>query len=321
VVVERENSNLEPLLVIVGPTASGKSRLAVEVAESISGEIVSADAFAVYRGLDIGTDKPDSEARSRVRHHLVDVADATQRFSAGAFAETASQAIDDIRSRGFTPIVAGGTHFYIRALILGLFPSPPHDPEIRARLEAAWEENPTQLFTSLQRVDPDAAARIGPQDRQRILRAFEVYEVTSVPLSEHWNHHRQAPRYRCLLAAPERTREELYARIDARVDSMFESGLEEEINQLLVLGVPRDAHALMAIGYRQVVEMLEGRWDRSTAITQTKQASRKLAKRQLSWIRSLREGTVNWVPPAEYGGTETLTAKWRHHMGGSGNNE
>jgi tRNA dimethylallyltransferase len=289
----------------------------VEVAERVSGEIVSADAFAVYRGLDIGTDKPDLVARRRVRHHLLDVADPRQRFSAGEFAEAATEAIRDIRSRGKTPIVAGGTLFYVRALVMGLFPSPAHDPDVRSRLSAAWQEDPNVLLDTLRRVDPEASEKIGAHDRQRIIRALEVYEITSTPISEHWRRHRQAPRYRCLLSAPNRLRQDLYARIDARVVSMFASGLKEEVNQLLVSGVPRDAHALKAIGYRQVVEMLEGRWDRGTAIAQSQQASRKLAKRQLTWLRSLREGTLHWVPPEEQGGTETIIALWRLHIGGS----
>jgi tRNA dimethylallyltransferase len=317
VIVACEDSNLDPLLVIIGPTASGKSRLALDVAEEISGEIISADAFAVYKGLDIGTDKPDADARQRIRHHLVDVADPRNRYSAGAFAQAASEAIQDIRSRGRTPIVAGGTHFYVRALIMGLFPSPPHDPEVRASLEDAWNSCPAALYADLCRTDPEAAARIGPNDRQRILRAMEVFRLTSVPISVHWRHHGQAPRYRSLLAAPAHEREALYARINRRVDSMFASGLEEEISKLLVSGIPRDAHAFKAIGYKQVVRMLDGQWDRAAAIDQTKQASRKLAKRQLTWLRSLSEGSLQWVPAPMHGGASTIISSWHRHIGGS----
>ena len=306
-----------PLLVIAGPTASGKSELALEVAEHLGGEIVSADAFAVYRGLDIGTDKPDLEARRRVRHHLVDVADPRERFSAGHFAAAAAAAIEAIRGRGAVPVVAGGTHFYIRALVQGLFPSPPHDPELRARLTASWDADPGSLAARLGAVDPIAAAKIGPHDRQRILRALEVWELTGVPISEHWEHHRQEARFRALIAAPRRDRRDLYARIHLRVDSMFRSGLEEEVTRILASGIPPNAHALKAIGYAQVARMLAGRWDRATAIEQTKQASRKLAKRQLTWLRSLREGTLEWVEPVEQGGAATVVARWTHHIGES----
>ncbi len=307
--------DLQPLLVIVGPTASGKTRLAVETAEALSGEIISADAFAVYRGMDIGTDKPDLETRSRVRHHVVDVADPDQRFSAGDFVTAATAAIDDIRSRGAVPIVSGGTHFYVRALLLGLFQSPPHDPELRANLEADWNDDPVAVFSELESLDPVTAHKVGARDRQRILRALEVYRLTGTPISEHWNRDRQSPRFRPLMAAPRRSRKELYARIDGRVDYMFSSGLEEEVRRILALGVPREAHALKAIGYRQVVAMLGGQHDRLTAIEHTKRASRQFAKRQLTWLRSAREGALHWVGGAEDGGTEAVISQWTQHVG------
>lgn len=305
--------NLPKILVIAGATASGKSRLAVEVAEALAGEIVSADAFAVYRGMDIGTDKPSLETRRRVRHHMVDVADPRERFSAGDFVEGASAAIEDIRRRGRVPIVAGGTHFYVRALLLGLFPSPPHDPAVRSELERAWGEDPASVAAALAAGDPVAAARIGPRDRQRILRALEVLRITGMPISEHWNRHREDPRFTPLMVAPKRSREELYAKIEARVDVMFSSGLEEEVDRILASGTPRNAHALKAIGYRQVVAAIDGRMDRRTAIEQTKQASRNFAKRQLTWLRTLREGSLHWVDPAEQGGTEAVIARWTRH--------
>lgn len=307
------DSSPPPLLVVLGPTASGKSRLGVEIAERVGGEIVSADAFAVYRGLDIGTDKPDPATRARVRHHLVDVANPRQRFSAGDFAAIAEAAIADIRRRDRVPVVVGGTHFYLRALLLGLFPSPPHDAALRGRLEAAWVDDPDAVRRRLVGVDPEAAARIAPGDRQRILRAIEVYELTGVPLSEHWHRQHRVLRYRALLAAPLRPRPDLYARIDARVDMMFASGLVEEVERILAAGVPPDAHSLKAIGYRQVVALLEGRCDRAAAVADTRTASRRLAKRQLIWLRQLEEGPVHWLPPPEEGGAESLLALWEEH--------
>jgi len=306
--------DLQPLLVIVGPTASGKTRLAVETAEALSAEIVSADAFAVYRKMDIGTDKPDQETRSRVRHHVIDVADPDERFSAGDFVAAASTAIEDIRSRGAVPIISGGTHFYVRALLLGLFPSPPHDPELRASLEAEWDDDPAAVITKLESVDPAALQKIGPRDRQRILRALEVYKLTGTPISEHWDRDRQSPRFRPMMAAPQHSREDLYARIEVRVDNMFSSGLEEEVRRILASGVPRDAHALKAIGYRQVVAMFDGEHDRITAIEHTKRATRQFAKRQLTWLRSLREGTLHWVGGAEQGGAEAVISRWTQHV-------
>jgi tRNA dimethylallyltransferase len=304
-----------PLLVIAGPTGSGKSELAIEVAEAVGGEIVSADAFAVYRGLDIGTDKPSAEARRRVRHHLIDIADPRERFSAGHFAAAASSSIDDIRARGRVPLVAGGAHFYIRALLLGLFESPPRDTALRARLAAEWDADPAAAAARLHTVDPAAAARIAAGDRQRVLRALEVWELTGMPISEHWRRHHSPPRYRALLAAPQRERRDLYARIDLRVDDMFSRGLEEEVGKILASGVPAGSHALKAIGYAQVVRWLAGQGDRSTAIELTKQASRRLAKRQLTWLRSLREGVLDWVPPAEQGGAAVVVANWMASTG------
>ena len=299
------------LLVVVGPTGSGKSRLALEAAERLGGEIVSADAFAVYRGMDIGTDKPDAASRARVPHHLIDVADPRERFSAGEFLRAADEAIAGITARGRVPVVVGGTHFYVRALLLGLFPSPPVDPAVRARLEREWEENPRHLVAKLREVDPEAAGRIPPADRQRILRALEVHESTGIPLTEHWRRQRRKPRYPAVLVAPERDRAELYARIEARVERMFRSGLVEEVRSLLASGVPAGSHAMKAIGYREVVEYLSGRTELEEAIRRTAIATRHLAKRQITWLRHMEEGPVQPVPPAEDGGANHLEALWR----------
>jgi len=307
-----------PLLVIAGPTGSGKSRLALEVAEAFDGEIVSADAFAVYRGLDIGTDKPPPDWRRRVPHHLIDVADPVERFSAGRFAEEAIAAIQSIRSRRKLPIVAGGTHFYIRALVLGLFPEPPHDPLVRSRLEEEWSQDSSAVFARLHDVDPVSAERIGPRDRQRILRALEVFEAGAKPLSRYWEDHERHPRFRALLAVPDRERPDLYARIDCRVETMFSSGFEAEVRGLMAAGVPRTAHAFKAIGYREILGHLDGRWDLEQAERRTKIASRHLAKRQLTWLRHSVEGNVVWVPPPENGGASTIAARWRHHLLGEG---
>ena len=306
-------TTLPPLLVIMGPTASGKTSLGLEVAEALGGEIVSADAFAVYRGLDIGTDKPSPEARRRVRHHLVDVADPRERFSAGAFADLASDAIDEITRHGLMAVLVGGTHFYIRALLEGLFPAPPRDATIGARLAEEWRREPSVLFRRLEEIDDEAARRIGPSDRQRIIRALEVYELTGEALTSHWRRHEAPVNFSPLLVAPKRSRSELYARIDARVERLFESGLVEEVERILASSVPVDAHALRAICYRQVVEFLQGSCDLEAAIEDTKRASRKFAKRQLTWLRSLREGTLHWVPPVEDGGAAAVTRLWEMH--------
>ncbi len=307
---------LPPLLVIAGPTASGKSRLALEVAEALDGEIVSADAFAIYRGMDIGTDKPSVEDRRRVPHHLIDIADPRETFSAGAFAGAARAAIAEIEGRGRTAIVAGGTHFWIRALTVGLFPAPPRDPEVGARLAALWEADPEAVFRRLGEVDPDAAGRIGARDRQRILRALEVFELTGEPLTSHWRRQRTNPPFNPLYVAPNLDRHELYDKISARAYLLFSTGLVKEVEGILASGVPHDAHALKAIGYREVVEMLRGQCDLETAIERTIQSSRNFAKRQLTWLRRLRDGTVHWVAPAGEGGASAVIGLWQQHTEG-----
>jgi tRNA dimethylallyltransferase len=310
------NPRLPPLLVIAGPTASGKSQLAMETAGALDGEIVSADAFAIYRGMDIGTDKPSVADRQRVPHHLIDIADPSETFSAGAFAAAAKSAIAQIQGRGKTPVVAGGTHFWIRALVVGLFPSPPRDREVGDRLAAQWEAEPEEVFRRLEEIDPDAAVRIGARDRQRILRALEVFELTGEPLTSHWRRHKASARFDPLYVAPNLDRHELYDKIGARANRLFSSGLVEEVERILASGVPHDAHALKAIGYREVVEMLRGQCDLATAIENTIRASRNFAKRQLTWLRRLRDGTVHWVAPAGQGGASAVIGLWQQHTEG-----
>jgi len=310
-------AHAHPLLLIVGPTASGKSALGLEVAERLGGEIVSADAFAVYRGMDIGTDTPSREARARIPHHMLDVADPTDRMTAGDFARGAVAAISDIRRRGRVPIVVGGTNFWIRALLVGLFPAPPGDPAVRARLVREWVESPEATVARLRAVDPTSADRIGARDRHRVLRALEVFELTGQPLSAHLAAHRPRLRYRPLLHAPDRDRSDLCARIDLRVDSMFDAGFVAEVERLLEQAVPPDTHALKAIGYREVVAFLSGHHGLDQAIDSTKRSSRAYAKRQLTWLRTMREARVDWVPPAERSGAEVIIRAWARHIEGT----
>jgi tRNA dimethylallyltransferase len=179
-----------------------------------------------------------------------------------------------------------------------------------------WDRDPDSIFQRLEEVDPEAASRINRRDRQRVLRALEVFEQTGETMTSHWQQHQPHAKYRALMVAPRRSRQDLYARIDARADKLFASGLVEEVRRILASGVPVDAHALKAIGYRQVVELLESECDIETAIENTKQSSRKFAKRQLTWLRGLLEEDLHWVPPVEKGGVPAVTTLWDQHTGG-----
>ncbi len=283
------------MLVVAGPTAAGKTWLGAHLALRLGGEVISADAFAVYRGMDIGTAKPEPELRALVPHHLLDLVPPTQRYSAGQFLRDASEVIAEVSSRGRLPVVVGGTLFYVRALLYGLFPEPPKDWTLRAELEAAWERDPEALRRELAQRDPVLAARLSPNDRQRILRALEVCRLTGRPMSELWAAHpAHKPRYRFCLLALSPPREALRARIATRVETMFQRGLVAETRELLQSGVAPGAHALKAIGYREAVRVVLGEWSEAEAVTATIVATRQLAKRQLSWLRG--EHGVRWLP-------------------------
>ena len=285
---------MTPLVVLVGPTAAGKTALAVALAERLGGEVISADAFAVYRGLDIGTAKPGPAERRRVPHHLIDVADPRERYSAGMFVRDADAAIAAILARGRRAVVVGGTMFYVRALLRGLFPEPPKDEALRRALEEEWRRDPAAVRARLAALDPEAAARVAPTDRQRILRAVEVATAAGRPMTELWREHplpaRRHPA-RLLGIAPPRS--DLHARIAARVEGMFARGLLDEVRGLLVSGVPRGAHALKAIGYRECCRALDGEWTAEQARERTAAATRQLAKRQLTWLRGA--AGIEWL--------------------------
>lgn len=307
-------TDLTPLLVIAGPTASGKSSLALAVAEVLDGELISADAFAVYRGMDIGTDKPSREAREKRPHYLIDILNPDELYSAGDFARRAEQLIEEIQARGRLPIVVGGTHFYIKALIEGLCPTPERNDTIRKELEQAWLEDPTGLFERLLTVDPVSAQRTGPGDRQRILRALEVFQSSGYPLSDYWKNQDHQPRYNLLYLAVHRERDELYARINTRVDAMFTRGFVAEVQALLKGGIDPKAHALKAIGYREIVETLsQGNGISDEIIGTIKRSSRHFAKRQLTWLRRQQGKGLRWVRPLEFGGLEEVVQLWKSH--------
>lgn len=281
---------------IVGPTASGKSSLALAVARRLPVEIVSVDSQAVYRGLDLGTAKPTAAERAEVPHHLIDVADPAEEFSAARFVEEAESAIAGIRGRGRIPLLVGGTGLYLRSLLRGIFEAPPKDEALRRELEErARTEGPEALHRELAAVDSETAARLPPADVLRVVRALEVHRLTGRPLSwHHRQHEAQPPRHRGLVLALEPTpREELYRRVDERAVQMFREGLAAEAEALARDPAVR-AKLERIMGYREALALAEGRMSEAEAIAATQQEQRRFAKRQLTWFRAMPE--VEWLP-------------------------
>jgi tRNA dimethylallyltransferase len=283
-----------PGIAILGPTASGKTQLAVALALQFQGEIVSCDALQVYRHMDIGTAKIPISQRQGIRHHLLDIREPGQDFSSGDYQRLAREAVREIHARGHLPFVVGGTGFYLRALIDGLFDGPARSEDLRARMrKIIARKGPRCLHRALRRMDALSAARIADTDAERIIRACEVYLLSGKPMS--WWH--QQPRdsflgFRWLKIGIDMPREQLYQRIDRRVEEMFQNGLLEEV-QFLMTKHSQTSHAFKAIGYRQAMEFLDGRFTREQAVEETQKESRHYAKRQLTWFRSDPE--ITWL--------------------------
>jgi tRNA dimethylallyltransferase len=284
------------LVVIVGPTGAGKTRLALALAERTGGEVVSADSQQVYIGMDIGTGKVTADERARVRHHLLDVVRPDEEMTAARFVAEADRAIAEVTARGAPVIVCGGTGLYVRALLLGLFEGPPASPEVRAELaELARTSGVEALHAELARVDPAAAAKIDRHDEKRITRALEVYRLTGEPMSVHQakHDHRTLPsRYpvRVVGLAPER--DALYRLIDSRVDQMIAAGLEAEVATLRAAGYKPPLRSQQAIGYAELHDLADGRVERTRAVELIKRNSRHYARRQLSWYRA--DQRIHW---------------------------
>lgn len=273
---------------VLGPTASGKSALAMALAEAVGGEIVSCDSAQVFVGLDLGTAKPTQAEQAQVRHHLIDVISPTEQWSAAQYAAAADRAIAEVRARGRIPILCGGTGLWQRALVYGIFQAPEIDPELRAAVRRALvEQGPQVLHEELRRVDPEAAAKIQPGDPQRIGRALEVYRQTGVPISRLQAEHgfREA-RYRLLAVTPQLSKEELHQRIKRRTEVMYAAGLVEEVRALLDRGIPAAAPGLSIIGYRDAAQVVAGAMSLAQAIERTETSTRQYAKRQRNWWRN-----------------------------------
>jgi tRNA dimethylallyltransferase len=286
-----------PLVVVVGPTATGKTELAVELAVRHGGEIVSADSVQIYREFVIGTGKPSPDERQRAVHHLIDAADPLEPVDAARFAELAEAAIADIRARGKRPIVCGGTFLWVRALVYGLAPAPPADAEVRARHRAlAEEQGRPALHAALAAVDPVAAARLAPNDFVRVSRALEVHELTGMPLTSfHEQHGFRTQRYRARLVGVKRAPAELDERIAARVRVMLRAGWVDEVRALLAAGYEA-ARAMGSVGYKQLSEAIRSGapLDEDALYDPIRRATRVFARRQRTW---LRDESVEWLEP------------------------
>jgi len=287
------------VIVIAGPTASGKTDLAVDLARALSAEIVNADAMQVYRGMDIGTAKPTHREQRGISHHLLDVVNPDEDFNAAIYRRMALPIVNEICSKGKTCLVVGGTGLYIRGLIGGLMESPPSDPELRERLRMECEIHGTaKLHEKLESLDPERAERIHPNDGVRIIRAIEINYLSDLRSSDLMKRHGFRERsLNALKLCLHVDREDLYHRINERSVKMADKGLIEETRDLLKKGYSPDLKSMKAIGYRHVIRYLQGEWSLEETITKLKRDTRRYAKRQLTWFRA--EPGIIWVDPKD----------------------
>jgi tRNA dimethylallyltransferase len=289
-----DRKNTIPLPIVLGPTGSGKSDLALCIATALGGEIVSCDSLQVYRGFDLGTAKLGAAERRGIPHHLLDLIDPTQLFTAGDYARVARTCLREIAGRNRIPIVVGGTGFYLRALLEGLFPGPERSPRIRDRLARREQRKSGSLHRILSRLDPAAAARIHPSDKNKTIRALEVRLLEGRPLSALFKLGREPlTGFQPIKLGLDPPRDLLYRKLDARSERMFESGLIAEARDLLAAGVPVDAKPFESLGYRQALDVVQERLTLEQALASTQAATRRYAKRQLTWFR--KEHSVHWL--------------------------
>jgi tRNA dimethylallyltransferase len=288
-----QQSHTSAPIFIAGPTAVGKSEVALLLAEQIGGEIISIDSMQVYRGLDLGTAKPPPEQRARVPHHLIDVVDLSEPFDAAKFVELAGKAVIEIQSRHHVPVFCGGTGLYFKAFLEGLGDAPPADPKLRAELEATPLAD---LLCELAERDPVTHEKIDRQNPRRVIRAVEVIRLTGQPFSQQrarWKPSTPDPRPSTLGFGLSRSNSDLHQRIEVRVDAMFRRGLVAETEQLLKRGLAENQTAMQALGYRQVVEHLQGRRALAETVELVKIRTRQFAKRQMTWFK--RQMNLEWL--------------------------
>lgn len=280
-------------LIILGPTAVGKTQLAIELAKQLSGEIISADSMQVYRGMDIGTAKPAHHERWNIPHYLMDIIDPDVPWTVSDFVKLTEKLVQEIKQRNKLPIIVGGTGLYLWTLMEGYsFPIAPADNELRRKLE----NNPvSSLYTRLARLDPKAAQKIHANDKKRIIRALEVHQLTGEPISELQERRDRTAEHRTqeyLLIGLNMPRQQLYQRIEQRVDQMIEQGLIKEVEGLLAKGYEKDLPSFQALGYKEAINFLSGEWDQGTMVKELKKRTRNFARRQLTWFRRFPD--VKW---------------------------
>ncbi len=307
---------MDNIICIAGPTASGKTALAVELAKLLQGEVVSCDSMQVYKRMNIGTAKPTTQEMEGIPHHMLSVAEPWEDFSVSRYCEMAAPIVDDIVKRGKTAIIAGGTGLYMDALIRGNAFAPYPATGRRQELEQlAADKGIEAVIAMLREVDPESAQRLHPSDQKRIIRAMEVYLETGETITEH-NRKTKAipPRYNPFwFALEDVNRQDLYDRIDRRVEIMLQQGLLDEIRSLLAEGIPPKATAMQAIGYKEFVSALGGACSLEEAAAQVQQSSRKYAKRQLTWFR--RNGAIHWLAREKGETTAEIVGKARQLLG------
>ncbi len=286
--------NRPQLVILLGPTGAGKSKLAIELAEEFGGEIISADSMQVYRYMDIGTAKPTPDEQKRVRHHLIDLVTPDQPFHAGLYRTLGRKTIGQLSQNGKAIWVVGGTGLYLKTLTQGLFTSPRIDPSIRKKLKRQASENGgDSLYQRLEQVDPETASSLHPHDLFRIVRALEVFESTGTPISSFREQHRFTERpYHTLKIGLDMSRERLYHRIEQRVDRMIERGFLEEVRGLIEMGYGPELKPMKSLGYKQMVQFLSKEIEWAEAVRQMKRDTRHYAKRQWTWFRADPE--VHW---------------------------
>jgi len=285
------------IIIICGPTGIGKTSVAIEIADAVNGEIISADSMQIYRHMDIGTAKPTPAERSVARHHMVDIINPDEHFDAALFSEMAYNKVLSLDKSCIVPIVAGGTGLYIKALIHGLFNAAPADYGIRMRLKGEADAHGVDfLYKRLAKIDPDAAERIHPNDTYRIIRALELAEATGKTISRHHSAHRFAgKRYRVLKIGLQRERKALYDLINQRVDVMIEKGLVDEVRGLLKRGYSPNLKSMQSIGYRHMVDFIKGRVSWDETLRTLKRDTRRYAKRQITWFKA--DSEIVWAQP------------------------